>query len=49
MNRKTSCITDEQFDTIIDIVENGSEYGVIKPYKFTMKFKMENYVVSEEE
>ena len=33
MNRKTSCITDEQFDTIIDILENGSEYGVIKPNK----------------
>lgn len=33
MNRKTSCITDKQFDTIIDILENGSEYGVIKPNK----------------
>ena len=33
MNRKTSCITDEQFDKIIDLLENGSEYGVIKPNK----------------
>lgn len=33
MNRKTSCITDEQFDVLIDLLENGSELGVIKPNK----------------
>lgn len=33
MNRKTSCITDEQFDNIIELLENGSEYGVIRPNK----------------
>lgn len=33
MNRKTSCITDEQFDKIIELLENGSELGVIKPNK----------------
>ena len=27
----------------------SSEYGVIRPYEFTMKFEMKNYVVSEEE
>lgn len=33
MNRKTSCITDEQFDNIINLLNNGSEYGVIRPNK----------------
>lgn len=33
MNRKTSCITDEQFDTIIELLENGSEMNVIRPNK----------------
>lgn len=27
----------------------SSEYGVIRPYEFIMKFEMNNYVVSEEE
>jgi len=33
MNRKTSCLTDEQFDTIIEILENGTSLGIIKPNK----------------
>lgn len=33
MNRKTCCITDDQFDTIIDLIENGSDMGIIKPNK----------------
>jgi integrase len=33
MNRKTACITDEQFDKIIDLLENGSSMGIIKPNK----------------
>lgn len=35
--------------TLNNFAVASSEYGVIKPYEFTMKFKMENYVVSEEE
>ena len=27
----------------------SSKYGVIRPYEFTIKFEMSNYVVSEEE
>ena len=35
--------------TLNNFAVASSEYGVIKPYKFTMKFEMNNYVVSEEE
>lgn len=33
MNKKTSCITDEQFDEIIGLLYNGSDLGIIKPNK----------------
>ena len=33
MNRKTSCITDEQFDEIIGLLYNGSDLGIIRPNK----------------
>lgn len=31
MNKKTSCITDNQFDTIVNLIYNGSSDGKIKP------------------
>lgn len=31
MNKKTSCITDEQFNKIINLIYNGSSDGEIKP------------------
>lgn len=33
MNRKTSCITDKQFDEIISLLNNGSDLGMIRPNK----------------
>ena len=33
MNRKTSCITDEQFDNIIELLYKGSDLGLIRPNK----------------
>lgn len=33
MNKKTSCINDKQFDEIINILNNGSALGSIKPNK----------------
>lgn len=33
MNKKTSCITDEQFDEIIGLLYKGSDLGIIKPNK----------------
>lgn len=33
MNRKTSCLTDEQFDEIINILENGTPINTIRPNK----------------
>ena len=31
MNKKTSCITDEQFNKIISLIYNGTKDGKIKP------------------
>ena len=33
MNKKTSCITEEQFNKIINIIYNGTSNGKIKPSK----------------
>ena len=33
MNKKTTCITDEQFDNIINILFNGQPEAKIKPNK----------------
>lgn len=35
--------------TLNNFAVASSEYGVIRPYEFTMKFEIKNYVVSEEE